>query len=82
MTSCDSEEEFQTTWVEMMNTYQLHGHKWLRSMYAIRSKWSTAYSNHVFSAGIKSSQRSESTNSALGDIAGKKNMSHTIFSGI
>jgi len=39
-------------------------------MYAIRNKWSTTYSNHVFSAGIKSSQRSESTNSVLGDIAG------------
>jgi hypothetical protein len=71
MQGCDSEEEFQSTWDDMINDYKLHDHKWLNDMYKIRHKWSTAYSKSVFSAGIKSSQRSESTNSVLGDIAGK-----------
>jgi transposase-like protein len=71
MQGCDSEEEFQSTWDDMINDYKLHDHKWLNDMYKIRHKWSTAYSKFVFSAGIKSSQRSESTNSVLGDIAGK-----------
>ena len=71
MTGCDSKEEFQSTWDEMMNVFKLQDHKWLKSMYKIRQKWSTAFTNDVFSAGIKSSQRSESTNSVLGDIAGK-----------
>jgi len=71
MTGCDSKEEFQSTWDEMMNVFKLQDHKWLKSMYKIRHKWSTAFTNDVFSAGIKSSQRSESTNSVLGDIAGK-----------
>ncbi|PNX78819.1 protein FAR1-related sequence 5-like [Trifolium pratense] len=71
MTGCDSEEEFQNTWDGMLKEFDLHDHPWLSNMYKIRHKWSTAYSNNVFSAGIKSSQRSESTNSVLGNIAGK-----------
>ncbi|KAJ1376200.1 Zinc finger, PMZ-type [Sesbania bispinosa] len=70
MTSCNSEEEFESTWQKMMNEYKLHDHVWLSNMYKIRHKWSTAFSKDVFSADIKSSQRSESTNSALGEIVG------------
>jgi hypothetical protein len=40
-------------------------------MYEIRHKWSTAYSRNLFSAGIKSCQRIESTNNVLDEIAGK-----------
>ncbi|CAL0316337.1 unnamed protein product [Lupinus luteus] len=69
MSGCDSEEEFESTWNEMMSKH--NGHKWLEDMYKIRHKWSTAYSKKIFSAGIKSSQRSESTNSVLSEIAGK-----------
>ncbi|KAJ1388780.1 FAR1-related protein [Sesbania bispinosa] len=71
MTSCNSEEEFESTWQKMMNEYKLHDHVWLSNMYKIRHKWSTAFSKDVFSADIKSSKRSESTNSALGEIVGK-----------
>ncbi|XP_057421165.1 protein FAR1-RELATED SEQUENCE 5-like isoform X2 [Lotus japonicus] len=71
MSGCDSKEEFESTWNEMVNEYQLHDHQWLSSMFKIRHKWSTAYSKGVFSADIESSQRSESKNSLLGEIAGK-----------
>ncbi|CAI8608381.1 unnamed protein product [Vicia faba] len=71
MEGCDSEEEFQRTWDEMMNVYKLQDHQWLSNMYEIRHKWSIAYSKCVFSAGIKSCQRIESTNSVLGEIVGK-----------
>lgn len=71
MTGCDSEEEFQSIWDEMMNEYKLHDHQWLSNMYKIRHKWSVAYCKDAFSAGIESSQRSESTNNVLGKIAGK-----------
>nr|XP_012573919.1 uncharacterized protein LOC105852525 [Cicer arietinum] len=37
----------------------------------MRHKWSTAYSKNVFSVGIMSPQRSESTNNVLGEIVGK-----------
>ena len=63
MSGCDSKEEFESTWSYMINEYKLQNHKWLKSMYKIRHKWSTTYSKDVFSADIKSSQRSESTNS-------------------
>ncbi|GAU43932.1 hypothetical protein TSUD_135800 [Trifolium subterraneum] len=71
MGGCDSEEEFQRTWDEMINVYKLQDHQWLSSMYEIRHKWSTAYSKNVFSAGIKSCQKIESTNNVLDEIAGK-----------
>lgn len=71
MEGCDSEEEFQRTWDEMMNVYTLQDHQWLISMYEIRHKWSTAYSKNVFSAGIKSCQRIESTNNVLDEIREK-----------
>jgi len=54
-----------------MNEYKLHDHVWLNNMYKIRHKWSTAFSKDVFSADIKSSQRSESTNHVLVEISGK-----------
>ncbi|KAK2408219.1 protein FAR1-RELATED SEQUENCE [Trifolium repens] len=71
MGDCDSEEEFQRTWDEMMNVYKLQDHQWLSNMYEIRHKWSTAYSKNLFSAGIKSCQRIESTNNVLDEIVGK-----------
>ncbi|KAK2452081.1 protein FAR1-RELATED SEQUENCE [Trifolium repens] len=71
MSGCDSKEEFESTWSDMINEYKLQNHSWLSGMYKIRHKWSTAYSKDVFSADIKSSQRSESTNSVLGEISGK-----------
>lgn len=61
MSGCDSKEEFESTWDGMINEYKLHDHKWLSNMYKIRHKWSTAFSKGIFSAGITSSQRSEST---------------------
>jgi hypothetical protein len=71
MSGCDSKEEFESTWSDMINEYKLQNHSWLSGMYKIRHKWSTAYSKDVFSADIKSSKRSESTNSVLGEISGK-----------
>ena len=39
--------------------------------YKIREKWCTALKKHTFDDGIKSSQRSESTNIVLNEIANK-----------
>ncbi|KAF1885991.1 hypothetical protein Lal_00032301 [Lupinus albus] len=70
MSGCDLEEEFESTWKEMMSKH--NDHKWLEDMYEICHKWSTAYSKEVFAAGIKSSQQSGSTNSVLSEIAEHK----------
>lgn len=71
MKGCNSKEEFESTYEEMINEYKLHDHVWLKNMYKIRHKWSTAYRKDVFSTDIKSSQRSKNTNSALGEFVGK-----------
>ncbi|KAI0527089.1 hypothetical protein KFK09_002687 [Dendrobium nobile] len=59
---CDSEEEFESTWTEMLNEGDLHSHEWLKELHKIRRKWSTAYNKTCFNLGILSTQRSESTN--------------------
>ncbi|XP_073017887.1 protein FAR1-RELATED SEQUENCE 5-like [Primulina eburnea] len=55
--------EFERSWEEVMNCADLVENDWLSLMYELRHKWVPAYFNHVFSAGMSSSQRSESSHS-------------------
>ncbi|XP_074278715.1 protein FAR1-RELATED SEQUENCE 5-like [Silene latifolia] len=68
---CYSETEFEETWHKMLTEYGLVNHSWFKRFYKHRAKWSTALNNQFFSAGILSSQRSESTNHAMGFQASK-----------
>ncbi|XP_074289078.1 protein FAR1-RELATED SEQUENCE 7-like [Silene latifolia] len=65
----------------MMKDYGLEGYSWFKRLYKHRVKWSTALNNEYFSAGILSSQRSESTNHAIG-FQTSKTTSVTDFFGI
>ncbi|XP_074304276.1 protein FAR1-RELATED SEQUENCE 7-like [Silene latifolia] len=65
----------------MLKDYGLEGHSWFKRLYKHRVKWSTALNNEYFSACILSSQRSESTNHAIGFQA-SKTTSVTAFFGI
>ncbi|XP_073309950.1 protein FAR1-RELATED SEQUENCE 5-like [Primulina huaijiensis] len=67
MQFCDSEEEFDVVWKKMIGEFGLENHSWLRGMYKLRHKWSTAFSNKKFCAGLKATSRSECTNSVLKD---------------
>ncbi|KAK2634436.1 hypothetical protein Ddye_029228 [Dipteronia dyeriana] len=58
--SC-TKEEFDSTWMEIIDKSKLVDNGWLQSMYEIRSKWVPVYVNHVFSSGISSSQRVENS---------------------
>ncbi|KAK2659395.1 hypothetical protein Ddye_005928, partial [Dipteronia dyeriana] len=58
--SC-TKEEFDSTWMEIIDKSKLVDNGWLQSMYEIRLKWVTLYLNHVFSTGMSSSQRVESS---------------------
>ncbi|XP_074310499.1 protein FAR-RED IMPAIRED RESPONSE 1-like [Silene latifolia] len=69
------------TWRKMLKDYGFEGHSWFKRLYKHRVKWSTALNNEYFSAGILSSQRSESTNHAMGFQA-SKTTSVTAFFGI
>ncbi|PKU82121.1 Protein FAR1-RELATED SEQUENCE 5 [Dendrobium catenatum] len=66
---CDSEEEFESTWTEMLNEGDLHSHEWLKELHKIRHKWSTTYNKTCFNLGILSTQRSESTNNVCHGIS-------------
>ncbi|XP_073133452.1 protein FAR1-RELATED SEQUENCE 5-like [Henckelia pumila] len=68
-------------WSSMISDYKLENHPWFNRLYGLKEKWCTALSKDLFSAGILSSQRIESTNHAIG-FSAKKNTSLTDFFGI
>ncbi|XP_021845826.2 protein FAR1-RELATED SEQUENCE 5-like [Spinacia oleracea] len=72
LSGCLNEAEFNACWEAMVTKYKLKEHKWFIRIYKLRHKWATAPSKDFFSAGILSSQRSESTNNAVGFRATKK----------
>ncbi|XP_056690176.1 protein FAR1-RELATED SEQUENCE 9-like [Spinacia oleracea] len=55
----------------MINTFKLEKDDWFNKLYGLKEKWCTTLSKVFFSAGILSSQRSESTNHAVGFKANK-----------
>ncbi|KAF7144614.1 hypothetical protein RHSIM_Rhsim04G0143500 [Rhododendron simsii] len=44
MTYCESEEEFESTWKEMINEWGISENTWLKRLYELRQKWSPAFS--------------------------------------
>ncbi|RVX06762.1 Protein FAR1-related sequence 5 [Vitis vinifera] len=50
-------EEFECAWNDMLEMFNLHGHKWVTDIYAKRSRWAEAYLRGHFFAGMKSTQR-------------------------
>ncbi|XP_074314154.1 protein FAR1-RELATED SEQUENCE 5-like [Silene latifolia] len=81
LNGCFNEKEFEATWKRMTTEYGVENHPWFNRLYSLRIKWCTALNNQYFSAGILSSQRSESTNHAMGFQA-SKTTSVTEFFGI
>ena len=68
---CITAEEFEMEWNNMIKDFKLENSKWFKRLYNIREKWCTTLNKDFFSAGILSSQRSESTNNAIGFKASK-----------
>ncbi|KAL2475280.1 Protein FAR1-RELATED SEQUENCE 5 [Abeliophyllum distichum] len=56
-----------------MDTTDLHSNEWLSTMYHFRSRWVPAYVNHIFSAGMSSSQRAESGHSFFKKYVNRNN---------
>ena len=78
MQGCDLEEKFEENWTKMIVDFKVENHTWLHNMYKIWQKWCTTLNKDTFDAGIRASQRSESTNNVLNNI-GDKCMSLTKF---
>ncbi|TXG60917.1 hypothetical protein EZV62_012280 [Acer yangbiense] len=55
-------EEFETSWDQLITTYNLHKNAWLQSLYAEREHWVPAFLKDYFWAGMSTTQRSESMN--------------------
>ncbi|KAM3238321.1 protein FAR1-RELATED SEQUENCE 5-like [Capsicum annuum] len=49
----------------MLQKYDLEDNNWLKNTFAIREKWSMTYGRNTFSAGMRSTQLSESFNASL-----------------
>ncbi|XP_047941420.1 protein FAR1-RELATED SEQUENCE 5-like isoform X4 [Salvia hispanica] len=66
VTGCRNGDEFEKCWRSMVSIYGLQDNSWFKRLYDLRHKWSAAYNNDIFSAGILSSQKSESINTTIG----------------
>ncbi|XP_024165441.1 protein FAR1-RELATED SEQUENCE 5-like [Rosa chinensis] len=73
-----TEDEFESTWDEIIQKFDLAGNTWLQTLYNLREKWCALFSKDTFSAGILSTQRSESTNNVF-TLMSTKTLSLTEF---
>lgn len=71
MYRCKSEDEFESTWMEMEEEWGTQNNNWLQRLYGLRHKWSSAFGRDIFLCDIWSSQRSESTNNVFQHISKK-----------
>ncbi|KAI9162505.1 hypothetical protein LWI28_027987 [Acer negundo] len=53
---CESEEDFESMWGSLLEQYELRDDIWLKSLYALRRKWSHFCFENTFSAGLRSIQ--------------------------
>ncbi|XP_056692117.1 protein FAR1-RELATED SEQUENCE 5-like [Spinacia oleracea] len=68
LSGCITPNDFEETCKSMINTFKLEKDDWFNRLYGLKEKWCTALSKDFFSAGILSSQRSESTNHAAANV--------------
>ena len=63
--NCETEQEFQEVWDQLLTMVDLSKNSWLQTLFELRKKWCPAFSKNYFSAGILSTQRSESINNVF-----------------
>jgi hypothetical protein len=60
-----SENEFENSWHQLIETYNLGSNQFLARAYENRKMWAKPYFAEIFCAGMTSTQRSESANHML-----------------
>ncbi|XP_004295506.1 PREDICTED: protein FAR1-RELATED SEQUENCE 5-like [Fragaria vesca subsp. vesca] len=65
MENIEEEDEFISTWDAMLDKYASRDDPWLSGIYDLREKWGFPYVKRPWSAGIRSTQLSESFKSTL-----------------
>ncbi|CAN0876191.1 Protein FAR1-RELATED SEQUENCE 5 [Linum grandiflorum] len=61
----EDEDEWNKAWDAMLKKYTLEDNEWLHGIFLERRKWAMVYGRHMFTADMKSTQRSESMNNVL-----------------
>ncbi|KAI8538412.1 hypothetical protein RHMOL_Rhmol09G0101000 [Rhododendron molle] len=69
----ESPEEFNATWEYIVGKTNLSTHQWLQSTYEICGRWVPAYTKHIFSTHMTSSQRAEISHSFFKRYLSDKN---------
>ncbi|XP_074346669.1 protein FAR1-RELATED SEQUENCE 5-like [Apium graveolens] len=57
-----TEEIFEDRWKALILKYKLEDNTWLQDLYNLKHKWIDAYTRNIFSAGQKTTSRSEGMN--------------------
>jgi hypothetical protein len=60
-----SKNEFENSWHQLIETYNLGSNQFLARAYENRKMWAKPYFAEIFCAGMTSTQRSESANHML-----------------
>ncbi|XP_047946960.1 protein FAR-RED IMPAIRED RESPONSE 1-like [Salvia hispanica] len=67
----EMENEMEQLWRDLCEEWNVGENKWLCNLYSLRHKWCPAFNRASFSAGIRSTQRSESTNNVFKHLSCK-----------
>ncbi|KAM6588590.1 hypothetical protein CsatA_011195 [Cannabis sativa] len=59
------EEDFEARWLDVVQTQQLTDNEWCQTTFDTRKQWAETYLRGSFVAGMRTTQRCESINSAL-----------------
>ncbi|XP_055961887.1 protein FAR1-RELATED SEQUENCE 5-like [Mercurialis annua] len=73
LSAMSDEDEWLQAWNSMLNKYMLTDNKWCSGIFEVRKKWAMVYGRHMFTADMKSTQRSESMNNVLKKYLDAKN---------
>ncbi|XP_061365172.1 protein FAR1-RELATED SEQUENCE 5-like [Gastrolobium bilobum] len=76
--NCEYEQEFEEVWTRLLTKVDISKCSWLKIFYELRQDWCPGFSKNYFSAGILSTQRSESMNNIFRTVT-CKTMSLTQF---
>lgn len=63
----EDKEEFESTWDEMLDKYELQDNHWLKQAFEIKEIWGWPYVRSSWAAGMSTTQHSESFNILLKD---------------
>ncbi|XP_062021084.1 protein FAR1-RELATED SEQUENCE 5-like [Rosa rugosa] len=65
MNNYEEEDEFLLVWEAMLSEYGVHDNPWLTSIFRLKEKWAKPYVKWAWTAGMHSTQLSESFNASL-----------------